>query len=89
MLNQIETFYADKSITLNDGTIITIVEVLDYQCEDRPVGILSGYACILDTESKEYVIFDDGEVQDDNGNVVGKLNDSLDDLRYAGWKQID
>lgn len=53
--------------------------VSDYICRDRSVGIQSGYAVVISEEEEEYIVFDDGEIQDSNGNVIGRTDPIVED----------
>ena len=68
-----------REITLDTDVCILISEVLDWIPKDRSCGVPSGYVVCKgvspDTPSREYVIFDTGEVQGDQDTVLGFWNE--------------
>ena len=77
-------FLQGKEIALSINQTVTVKEVVDYIEEDRSVGIFSGYAVVVDDTGKDYVIFDNGEVQDgDSGETLTTIEPIYD--KYAGY----
>jgi hypothetical protein len=68
----IEALLVGRSIKVNQQDKV-IESVDDFIYRERSVGILNDYA-VVTADNETYVIFDSGEIQDDNGVIVGETD---------------